>query len=521
MKKTQFTKKSIPVIIITVLFALSLIPAVYVGMFDYATGDDFGYGQVVKAVIRNGGSLIDCIRAAWQDNIAEYYRFQGNLVCGFLWRFMPAIWSERLYVITPLLALTVLILGHFLLFYELLVKERGCSRAYAWIISCLISFLTIQFMPYPRGGIYWFTGMLHYTFPYGILLMVLAGSLRFFRKPSVWLLILLTLGSLVAGGSGFPEGVLFVVWMFALLVYEWIRLRKASTFAKHLKPALLLLIPFFVGSILLLLNVLAPGNKARAVEGNTSFSAAKLFETLVGCAKETVTDGVQYFLTARPLMVVLLLVIAFSWYECGNRSHESNQTNTVKTPGSPDAANAGLFRHPLLVTIFCFLSASILRAPVIFAGGQDVAAGVSGGVYDSYFFTFVLMAFSWCIYMTGWLKRKLEDKKAGNRFGKVTTVLAVAAFILAIVGARHMVGASLDYTCIRYISSGELADFEAQMEERLAILYSDERDVVLPPMNDQQGPLMHMPVMPDPGAFTNYVTALFYDKDSVIVAESR
>ena len=180
-----------------------------------------------------------------------------------------------------------------------------------------------------------------------------------------------------------------------------------------------------------------------------------------------------------------------------------------------------LFQYPILVTFFSFVTASILRAPVIFAGGKGVGAGVSGGVYDTYFFAFVLMIFFWCIYMTGWVHMKLDGKKAGARFGKATAVLAAVSVLLSIIGMRHMIGNSLDYVCMTYITSGQLADFEAQMQERLAILYSDERNVVLPPMNDQQGPLMHMPVLTDPEAYTNTVTKLFYDKDSVVVAESR
>ena len=54
------------------------------------------------------------------------------------------------------------------------------------------------------------------------------------------------------------------------------------------------------------------------------------------------------------------------------------------------------------------------------------------------------------------------------------------------------------------------------MQEPLAVLQNPEiTDVVLPEMNNEQGPFMHMALMPDPNAYTNQATARFYGKESV------
>lgn len=58
------------------------------------------------------------------------------------------------------------------------------------------------------------------------------------------------------------------------------------------------------------------------------------------------------------------------------------------------------------------------------------------------------------------------------------------------------------------------------MQERLIILEDDSiKDVVVPEMNDQQGPLMHMPLTGDSTQYTNYATGLFYEKESVIAVD--
>ena len=55
------------------------------------------------------------------------------------------------------------------------------------------------------------------------------------------------------------------------------------------------------------------------------------------------------------------------------------------------------------------------------------------------------------------------------------------------------------------------------MEERLSLLRNPElKNVELPAMNPDQGPLMHMEVMEDPEKWTNTVAKQFFGKDSVI-----
>ena len=54
-------------------------------------------------------------------------------------------------------------------------------------------------------------------------------------------------------------------------------------------------------------------------------------------------------------------------------------------------------------------------------------------------------------------------------------------------------------------------DFQTRL-----LLDPQEEDIVIPGINDQQGPLMHMPVTEDVSAWTNYVTADFYEKNSVV-----
>ena len=55
---------------------------------------------------------------------------------------------------------------------------------------------------------------------------------------------------------------------------------------------------------------------------------------------------------------------------------------------------------------------------------------------------------------------------------------------------------------------------------QLEILLDDSiKEAYLCPTNPEQGPLMHMPVINNPNAFTNQVVAQFYGKDFVITVQ--
>ena len=73
-----------------------------------------------------------------------------------------------------------------------------------------------------------------------------------------------------------------------------------------------------------------------------------------------------------------------------------------------------------------------------------------------------------------------------------------------------------DYVCYTYIQSGQAADYREQMQLQYRLM-TDKRvtDPVVPFVNDEQGPLMQMPVTENPKAWSNQVTADFYGKNSV------
>ena len=109
-------------------------------------------------------------------------------------------------------------------------------------------------------------------------------------------------------------------------------------------------------------------------------------------------------------------------------------------------------------------------------------------------------------------KIKIDQKRIAIFTG---IVFQIAGCIL--IANKGILKESTSYECYTYIESGQADDYKAQMEERLSLLRNPElKNVELPAMNSDQGPLMHMEVMENPKEWTNTVVKQFFGKESVI-----
>ena len=165
--------------------------------------------------------------------------------------------------------------------------------------------------------------------------------------------------------------------------------------------------------------------------------------------------------------------------------------------------------------LFCLYCA--MQAPALYA-----AVGVSGGVGNMNYMTFLLM-------MTGILAilanaivslQKDRTEKAESleeAIHKAVVLPGLLVCLVLVVLCRSNVKSSTSWISMEYIRSGQAADYKQQMDLQTALLTDDEtEDVVVPFINDVQGPLMQMPVTDNPQEWTNTVTREFYGKKSVI-----
>lgn len=500
-----------------ICFLVSLLPILWLSFYDYASGDDLHYGAGLRQVMRDGGGFSAAVSSILSQVRGAYDSWQGTWSSIVLFCLEPSVWGEKVYHIVPWLALIFLLGGTGILLYELLVRQAGLPREFFWTILFVLGFCSVQYMPYLRGGIFWYTSVAHYVFPYGIGLCCTAGAIRWTRTqhPSPVLLVGIVLGMTYLGGAGYPPLALTGAAVFFILL-AGIREKQSR------KRSLLLLLPLALEGIGFIISAKAPGNAVRG--GNDfGFHGSRILYTLGQSALQSITGTVQFMIAAPLLVLYVLFVVLLTWKAAGRKRYEKS------------------FSHPWLMTLVCWILLCAVYAPGIYAGVE-----VSGGVPDTIFFATLLLLTTALIWITGSLRRSWEEKQkeksskgngntdraaavrtaekkqieTGRKAAmaeKAAALLLVAGMALLLVfGRSRLIRNTVDYTCISFARSGQLADYEAQMQERFALL-NDENvtDVTVPEMNSEQGPFMHMALMQDPESYTNQATARFYGKNSV------
>ncbi|SCY07819.1 hypothetical protein SAMN02910292_00801 [Lachnospiraceae bacterium XBB2008] len=497
-----------------IIYILSCIPVIYIGFFNYASGDDYLYGAPVKHAIENHANFLQVISVAWRDVIREYYSFQGTLATMFVWRFEPSIWGEKLYSITIFISVGILSIGIFFLFNVILTKLLKLEKSVYIIASSLALFMIIQFMVYPASGLYFFPGVIRYTFAFGLVCLACGFTILYltdgFKRHLVAVILLMT----YLGGSGFPPIVMSGLGVFFLMAWGFLSGDPARK-----RRSLFMLIPLGLEMVGFIIAATCPGNKFRGGE-DFGFSIGRVFEVFYKSFKFGTVELFKYFLDVRPLCLLLIFVFVLAFVSRSKRASDEQGASAVQLRIT--------VKNLLIVGILGWFIVCMTRSPEYYAG-DTVWAGISGGVYDSYYYVsvvyIVVMSAMLGLFFGGFGKAKAADldasgdgiTAANKRFADIAPA-ALLVFLIVFVALlnRHLIGNMVDYDIYKFVSSGQAADYEAQMQERLAV-FNDPNvtDAVVPYINDKQGPLMHMPITEDVEGYTNKVTADFYGKNTV------
>ncbi len=523
MKKNSLR---LPAVISVALFVLTLIPIILIAPFGHATGDDLGYGAHVMQALRDGTGIAGALSNIAGEIVSKWYTWQGTWASIFLFCIEPSVFGERLYTIVPLLAVAMFCIGTGYFLYHFLTRVMRISRSAFVTIFSLLSILAIQYMPYMRGGIFWYTSVAHYLIPYCAAMVSAVFADRFLQSGQNKYLAGMCLLMAYLGGASYPAIVLSLELTLLLILY-------AAADGRMSRRCLLILLPLALMLAGFAVSAAAPGNKVRGGEGFGSRGAAGIVMVIVNSIKVCAVRGAGYFLRARPLILLLPITLGFAaegYDACGEASPAviASSAGSIPAAGAvPDQLTQGgrgvkglprlraFLRHPVTVAVLCFLIAAGVYAPEVYS-----AVDVSGGVPDTeYFVTLVMLVVA--LSYAGCALRLRADR-AAHRAGFATRqhvlnmLMFFGALVLCAIFGKHLIGGSVDYTCYTFWKSGQLSDYTRQMEEKLSILQNDDTgDVLVPEMNNEQGPFMCMAEIGDPDNFNNVSSAAFYGKRSV------
>lgn len=477
-----------------IMLLISLLPILYLAHYARPSGDDYGYSVLTHAAWVDTHSLIEVFRAGIETVKGMYEAWNGDWFTVFLFSLMPEAFVPYSFWIVPYIMVGINILCTAIFIYYVVVKIYQADWEYAVIFSALILLVSYQFIPSTAIGMYWYVGATHYIIPHAAALLALVFGFRYYQTMKKRNIVFAALCMFIVGGSSYFSALL-VFMAYAVIMFLFFRKRKDIFY---------LLIPFTVGAVGFVFQCISPGNAARA-GGSFGFHLSDAFTTIGQSLWLGIITIGTYFKEKTFIYVVLLWCGVFGWSALLKRRSEYK------------------FRYPLLFVIFMYGLYSAMYAPAIYAA-VDVSKGPDTMVY----FTFLLAMLFAILYTEGWLIQKLrnQDRKgrwrsillSANEYRRKIAVPVLMLGMLVTIFNMKWLADCVDKQVYDYVSSGQAEDFREQIQSQMEILLDDSiKEAYLVPINDEQGPLMHMPVTTDEEAFTNRVVRDFYRKEKVIM----
>lgn len=498
MRKKESAITAAAAILAIIFFILLLIPIVYLSPVNRATGDDYNYGILTREAWVHTHSLIKVCEAACRTIGRTYESHQGTWFSIFIFSIQPEVFHDRAYCIVAPMMLFFWIGSTFYLFRQILCEKTTFDPWQFILITICFLIISLEFIPSTKSAIYWFNGCAHYMLPFSMCQTVTAWLFRYCRTYRKKYLFGITVFLILLGGSNYQAA------LFALIVTGYALLYVL--FLEKEKRILRLILPLSAEIPGLIISMTAPGNQVRTIQAAyekgtmLDFSFIKIIET-IGKSFLCALKDIGAYRKERPLIFIglfilfLLFIVSF----CSQKTSFS-------------------FQHPLWLAAMLFCLYSAMQAPEIYAG-----VPVSGGVPNTNFQVFLLSASGILLMIAEKAARKLKTLWKEKVYKKVCRIVLLPGLLLCLplfLLLKSNIKDSTSYIALHYIKSGEAADFRMQMDLQTALMEdADTQNVVVPFINDVQGPLMHMPVTDNEKEFTNWATAEFYGKDSVVAMD--
>ncbi len=487
---------------------LSLIPIFIISGYDAAAGDDYNYGAGAHQAFLATGSVLAAVKAAWKTTVDTWSGWQGTWFDCFVFCLHPEVFSDSAYVIVPYIFLIM----HYVMFLVLthhFLKVRWKLAGNYWLqIGLLYLLFEIQLVPSQKSAFFWWVGCVHYVMPMFMAILGIVWGDKFLMEHKIRDLVGLFIISALMGGATYPAALLLPIALFLLWLADFVLGGKRD------KKDLWLLIPLAALAVGLVISMIAPGNAVRSASDikDGAQPTSGIFDTIISSFVLSVKEAGELFIGQKGfVLIALLLIIPLTIAAFREIQEKSLAISHNYVVDKDYEAIRKAFSHPILFILVMFCLNASIYAPRVYAGGI-----VSSGYMNFNFWTFFVCSIGIVIYVIGWMmlvkgwnicERTIMGILSWTGF---VLVMLVIAFV-----SRHGVKKYTDYVCMEYYLSGQADDYKAQIELQRRILNSEGTEAVVPEINNEQGPLMQMPIVSDPDNVDNYMARIFYGKEKV------
>ena len=497
--------------LLIVIYALSLIPVLIIGKYDYPSADDFSMGLGTRLVYEATGSLLAVAGKILSETVRYYRTWIGYFTSCLFTTVSPATFGEAWYALTPAVILLALHVGVAVFFYALMEKALGMNRYARRCMTVLALFLMVQRMP--EGSLrveafYWYSGAGNYTLTFSAGLLYLAFYVLSVcgvrRKNRSLFLVLACIMGFLAGGGNYLSALSFAVVSVLFAVYlVKMKTRQGENSRMGMLRVIGSLLPAAFYLCGFAVSCLSPGNRIRGGEAE-GYGALK---SILLSLYYTLSYPLNQWMNWAVLLILALAGVIF-WMGFAE-----------KTTCSGAQAVQLRFAAPFPAAILAYGIVSCVVTPALYAQGNMDA----GRIQSTFWLhaVLVLLLLEW--YLVGGLYRRFSKEQNASaasclRNGAGGFVRAILLFFL--VFSLLAVKGNPDFytgtSAVSELLDGSAAQYGRENEERLRILKNPrEQDAVLPRYTVQPNLLYFEDVSEDPGDWINQKMSEYYGKNSI------
>lgn len=475
-----------------VMYAVSLIPLLWIGKYNYPSADDFTNGSACHRAYVNGEGLFGILGAAWERMLYEWEAWRGCYTASFLSALMPGAFGENRYALTVWLILGMLTFSTAYLLYVILVKGFCLKKEYFISITMILLFVNVQCMVGRVEAFYWYSGAVNYTFLHGLSLiyfsLLLHAGYSCGKKQGLLLAVATIVGFLTGGGNQMTPLNTAIVLICMLLYLIW--KKRWKQYRVWSLPAA----AFFVGFII---NLAAPGNQVRAAASSGMNPVKAVMVSFYYCLDLVLGEWMTW-----PIIIMVILLVLVFWKAADKASYQ--------------------FEWPGFVVLFGYCVVSAMFTPALFAVGNVEAPRI-----QSLTFTMYLLVLTLCVgYVTGWARKRYDQRKEdavtgieNDRFSErelwcliITVGFFCFAAVITIIPEPHYFAFS---SAVEDLRNGNAEAYAEVMEERIEDYQSGGKNLTVKSLPTRPELLYFSDITPFAEDWENQGVCRFYELDAV------
>lgn len=374
-----------------VALAASLIPILLLAPFARAALDDFVYGTPVHFTLAAGGGLWGVVTAVWENVVYTYQDWQGTYSSVALFSLEPGAFAPELYGLTTPVMLAAVLCPIFLA----LRAVPGLSGRGRLLLGSALGLLSVQYLPDPGQGLYWWNGAAHYLVFWCFGVISVVWQIKLIAAPERRFWIRAAAGCALAfwvGGGNFCTALVLPVVCGLTAFWCQYRRKPRRTVAAGCAMAL-------AGLLGLAISVAAPGNAVRQAGFVPMPPLAAIGRSFVYAAR-TLAGLVSW--PAAGALVFCVGVFCAAWDE--------------KKAPRPRL-------HPLVAAAVSFCCFAALYTPPLYAMGGVRA--LEGRLENLFWLAAVFLIFGNALYAAAWGIGRIKAPAPVAAAGGAVLLLAV------------------------------------------------------------------------------------------------